>query len=50
MEFQALLRELAYVSSHPNNDWKRREVAVLLACVFMEDISMFLIRNPKYDA
>jgi hypothetical protein len=25
-------------------------VAILLAGVFIEDISMFMIRNPKYDA
>lgn len=48
-EFQALLTELAYVSDHPNNDWKRRESAILLAGVFIEDISMYLIRHPKFD-
>ena len=31
-------------------NWKRRELAILLACVFIEDISMYMIRNPKYDA
>jgi len=45
-----LLQELTYVSSHPKNDFKRREVAILLAGVFTEDISMYMIRNPKYDA
>jgi len=49
-DFQAMLQELTYVSSHHKNDWKRRETAILLAGVFIEDISMFMIRNPKYDA
>lgn len=37
-EFKALLRELAYVSKHPKNVWKRREVAILILGTFIEDI------------
>jgi hypothetical protein len=48
-EFKAMLQELTYVSSHHKNEWKRRETAILLSSVFIEDISMFMIRNPKYD-
>ena len=48
-EFKALLEELIYVSKHPKNVWKRREVAILIMGTFMEDISMYMIRNPKFD-
>ena len=48
-EFRALLRELVYVSKHPNIDWKRREAAILLLGTFIKDVSAFLIRNPRYD-
>ena len=48
-EFKALLREHVYISAHPNNEWKRRELAILLIGSFIKDISAFLIRNPIYD-
>ena len=48
-EFKALLEELIYISKHPKNIWKRREVAILILGTFVEDISMFMIRNPKFD-
>ena len=48
-EFKALLMELIYVSKHPKNAWKRREVAILLLGTFIKDISAFLIRNPYYE-
>jgi len=48
-EFKALLTELVYISKHPKNTWKRREVAILLITTFIKDVSAFLIRNPFYD-
>ena len=48
-EFKALLEELIYVSKHPKNSWKRREVAILIMGTFMEDISMYMIRHPTFD-
>ena len=36
-------------TKHPKNIWKRREVAILIMGTFVEDISMFMIRNPKFD-
>ena len=50
MEFKELLEELAYVSNHPKDQWKRREIAIVISGVFMEDISMYMIRNPMFDA
>ena len=49
LEFKALLDELIYISKHRKNIWKRREVAILILGTFVEDISMFMIRNPKFD-
>ena len=44
-----MLEELIYISKHPKNIWKRREVAIQIMGTFVEDISMFMIRNPKFD-
>jgi len=49
-EFKELLEELAYVSKHPKDQWKRREIAIVISGVFMEDISMYMIRHPMFDA
>lgn len=49
-EFKELLEELAYVSNHPKDQWKRREIAIVISGVFMEDISMYMIRHPMFDA
>ena len=48
-EFKALLQELAYVSKHPKNVWKRREVAILILGTFIEDIQMYMIKHPTFD-
>ena len=48
-EFKALLHELVYISKNPKNEWKRREVAILLIGMFIKDVSAFLIRNPFYE-
>ena len=48
-EFKALLLELVYISKNPKNEWKRREVAILLLGMFIKDVSAFLIRNPYYE-
>lgn len=48
-EFKALLQETVFMSSHKKNDWKRKEVAILLVSSFIKDISAYLIRNPVYD-
>ena len=48
-EFKALLLELVYISKNPKNEWKRREVAILLLGMFIKDVSAFLIRNPCYE-
>jgi len=47
-EFRSLISELVYVSQHANNQWKRREGAILLLGTFIKDVSAFLIRNPFY--
>lgn len=49
-EFKELLEELAYVSKHPKDQWKRTEIAFVISGVFMEDISMYMIRHPMFDA
>ena len=48
-EFKALLEELIYISTHPKNVWKRREVAILMISAFVEDVSMYMTRNPDYE-
>ena len=48
-EFKALLQELIYISPHPLNEWKKREVGILLISSFVEDISMYMTRNPDYE-
>ena len=48
-EFRELLQELVYSSSHPKNEWKRKEVAILMINTFIKDVSAYLIRNPVYD-
>jgi len=48
-EFKAILEELIYISNHPKNIWKRREVSLLLLGIFVEDISMYMIRHPHYN-
>jgi hypothetical protein len=37
-----------YISPHKKNAWKRREVGILLIGTFVEDISMYMTRNPDY--
>jgi len=41
--------EFTYISSNANHEWKRKDVALLLLGIFIEDIQMFCIRNPKYN-
>ena len=48
-EFKAMLEELVYISKHPKNLWKRREVALLLLGTFIEDISMYMVRHPQFN-
>lgn len=48
-EFRAMLAELVYISKNKKNPVKRREVAILLLGTFVEDVSMYLIRNPVYE-
>ena len=48
-EFKKFLEELVYISKHPKNIWKRREVAILLIGIFVEDISMYMIRHPHFN-
>ena len=43
-----MLQELVYISPHKKNAWKRREVGILLIGTFVEDISMYMTRNPDY--
>jgi hypothetical protein len=44
-EFKALLEEATYVSDHPKSPIKRREAGLLLLSMFVEDISMFMVRH-----
>jgi hypothetical protein len=46
-EFAALLSELTYISDHPKHQWKRREAALLLVSIFVEDIAMYMTRNME---
>jgi hypothetical protein len=39
------LEEATYISDHPKSPLKRREAALLLLSMFVEDISMFMVRN-----
>ena len=40
---------MIYISPHPKNNWKKREVGILIISSFVEDISMYMTRNPDYD-
>lgn len=44
-----MLQELVYVSKHPQNAWKRREVAIMLIGQYQDDISMYAMKNQKYN-
>jgi hypothetical protein len=48
-EFQSMLQELAYTSKHPKHPQKRREVGMLLLGQFSDDISMYSVRNSKFN-
>lgn len=48
-EFKALLQEIVFTSTNKKNEWKRKEVAILMVTSFIKDISAFLIRTPVYD-
>jgi hypothetical protein len=41
--------EFSYSSTNKKHFWKKREVALYLIGSFAEDISMFRMRNPKYN-
>lgn len=41
------LKEFTYYSNHKLHMWKRKDVAMILLGLFIEDVAMFLVRNPK---
>lgn len=41
--------EFSYSSTNKKHFWKKREVALFLIGSFAEDISMFRLRNPRYN-
>ena len=41
------LKEFTYYSNNKLHAWKRKDVAMILLGLFIEDVAMFLVRNPK---
>lgn len=41
--------EFSYSSTNKKHYWKKKEVALFLIGSFAEDISMFRLRNPRYN-
>jgi hypothetical protein len=41
--------KLQYMSTNPSHPGKRRDVAMILMGVFIEDIQMYCIRNPQFN-
>lgn len=37
------------MSKNQNHMWKRKDVAMILTGLFIEDIQMYCMRNPQYD-
>jgi hypothetical protein len=37
------------MSPNPNHSWKRRDVAMILMGIFIEDIQMYCLRNPQFN-
>lgn len=43
------LDEKVYMSSNKNHPWKRKDIAMILFGLFIEDVQMYVLRNPELD-
>jgi hypothetical protein len=43
------LDEKVYMSAQQNHPWKRKDIAMILFGLFIEDVQMYVLRNPELD-
>jgi hypothetical protein len=47
-EIKADFNKFSYTSSNKDHLWKQKDVAMILLGIFIEDIQMYCVRNPKF--
>ena len=48
-ELSADFTKFSYKSKNESHQWKRKDVAMILLGIFIEDIQMYCMRNPKFQ-
>lgn len=48
-EINADFCKFSYTSANKNHSWKKRDVAMILLGIFIEDIQMYCMRNPSFN-
>mmetsp|Transcript_11745 Transcript_11745/g.18002 ORF Transcript_11745/g.18002 Transcript_11745/m.18002 type:complete len:94 (-) Transcript_11745:2002-2283(-) len=46
---KANLKEFSYMSCNEHHIWKRKDVAIILLGLFIEDVQMYSLRNPNFS-